>query len=248
MEIESSNFPESISMSWHHFLSSFLLCGLLGIAGSSATSLAKQTPGIAQTSQAQVNETQNAIADRLYGFWQSVDLTQNDSFCFKFDTDDNFTLVELGGFVDLMKSQIETSTQPMQIDREMACKGGLEEPDKLLGAMSRSQQAYRLESPDFADTIDELQIDISSETETYRYEIIPQRDPTTSVMMTATAKQPDLLSYTSFVYVEKDEGWTTSFICETNEPSTVPPDVLVNFNDTVEPVRCGEGSHPLDRN
>lgn len=124
------------------------------------------------------------------------------------------------------------------------------EAKQLIGAMNRAQQAFYAEYNRFTGKIEELQIDVNSETENYRYEIL-LGDEKKSVVMTATAKRPDLRSYASIVFANKNEtGDSRAEICETNEPSTEPliPYVLgiIGEDDELR-VECPIGSHLLGR-
>lgn len=123
---------------------------------------------------------------------------------------------------------------------------------QILRAMNRAQQAFFLENDRFTDKIEELQIGINSETENYRYEILSGNGKT-SVVMTATAKRPNLRSYASIVAINKDEGGNslpnTTNVCETDEPSTEPltPYVLGIIGEGEIKVECPIGSHLLGR-
>lgn len=118
-----------------------------------------------------------------------------------------------------------------------------------LGGMNRAQQAYYLENEKFASKIEDLGIGIKPETENYRYQILPQGNQTQSVMMTAQAKRPELRSYTGAVFVvkSKDEYLTIGGLCETDEPSSIPPAMPVAPSNESTQIQCPAGSHPLGR-
>lgn len=103
------------------------------------------------------------------------------------------------------------------------------EGKQIITAMNRAQQAYYLENNKFATTIEQL-VATKPETENYQYKILPQGKSTSSVMMTATAKSPESKSYTGAVFVTKvnKENLTIAGICETNNPSKIPP-VMLKF-------------------
>ncbi len=123
------------------------------------------------------------------------------------------------------------------------------EGKNYIGSMNRGQQAYYLEFGKFAKTLDQLQLGIKSETDSYSYQILPQRPATKSIIHTATAKKPGLKSYTAIVFVKKDgsakETVTYAEICETDKPTTKAP-VVKKFPTQKSPVfQCPPGSHSL---
>ncbi|MGC9502930.1 type IV pilin-like G/H family protein [Baaleninema sp.] len=107
----------------------------------------------------------------------------------------------------------EAMAQSMEAARES-------EGQTYVGALARAQQAYYLENERFAESLEELQLGLQSETENYQYEISSVEGDT--AYMTATAKQDDLKSFGSFVYVE-DSG-TKMVLCGTDDSSKTAPD------------------------
>ncbi|BAZ31664.1 hypothetical protein NIES4074_41370 [Cylindrospermum sp. NIES-4074] len=130
-------------------------------------------------------------------------------------------------------------------------KGTEADAKQIIGAMNRAQQAYYLEYGKFATTINELQIGIKPETENYRYRIVPQGKGNQSIINTATAKKPDLKSYTGIVFVRKVKGQdydvTNAAICETVKPSTIAPSKPKIPTQESQPVQCPVGSRLLER-
>lgn len=116
-----------------------------------------------------------------------------------------------------------------------------------IGVMNRSQQAYFLEKDKFATSIGELSVGIQPETENYRYQIVPQSNSTGSVMMTATAKRPELKSYTGAVFIVKNnkEALTIATICETEKPSSTPPAMPSAPSNLKAEIQCPTGSNRL---
>jgi type IV pilus assembly protein PilA len=108
-----------------------------------------------------------------------------------------------------------------------------------IGSMARAQQAYRLESPEFATTVEELEVGIISESPNYSYAIVPQPDPATSVYMTATPKLEDLSGFSSGVFSTDDTGGTTQIVCE-SEDATPPP--IPSFDPDSGIATCPDGS------
>jgi len=123
------------------------------------------------------------------------------------------------------------------------------EAKQFVGMMNRAQQAYYLENEKFALKIDELGIERKSESDSYRYQIVPQGNSTQSVMITAQAKNPELRSYTGAVFVvqENNEALTVATICETNEPSATPPTMPAAPSSLKAEIQCPAGSHQLGR-
>ncbi|MBH8566586.1 type IV pilin-like G/H family protein [Nostoc sp. CENA67] len=118
-----------------------------------------------------------------------------------------------------------------------------------IGTINRAQQAYYLEYGKFSPTLGQLQIGIKPETENYRFRILNQGNQNQSKMTvsTATAKKPELKSYTGVVFTQKVQGelLTQAAICETDKPSTIPPvtpKIPVKESQAVE---CPRGSHLL---
>lgn len=125
---------------------------------------------------------------------------------------------------------------------------GEAEGKQIVGTMTRAQQAYYLEFERFATTIKELGIGIESETENYRYQLVPQDNQRERVMMTARAKRPELRSYTGVVFVVKskdNELLTVGSICETDEPSLTPPAMPTIPSNADTKIQCPVGSHLL---
>lgn len=110
--------------------------------------------------------------------------------------------------VDLLQGQAAKA-------RESAAKN-------QLGAINRAQQAYRLEYPTFASSIEALQIgkvvDLGAY---YDFKIISANSQQTYA--TATAKKPGLRSFSGVVTVDPGQTISTSKLCNTPSPSQTPP-------------------------
>ncbi|HAG84306.1 MAG TPA: hypothetical protein DD379_27610 [Cyanobacteria bacterium UBA11162] len=143
---------------------------------------------------------------------------------------------------------ISDPSQLAEIERQLTAKRSATEAKQYLGSMSRAQQAYRLEYPNFATTIEELGIGLNSETENYRYQILPQGDRTQSVIITAQAKNPDLKSYTAAVFVVKIDDYDTTIatICESEQPSSIPPAIPISPKNNESDIQCAPGSQPIE--
>lgn len=118
-----------------------------------------------------------------------------------------------------------------------------------IGSINRGQQAYYLEYEKFSPTLGELQLGIKPETESYRYRILNQgkQNQTKFIVSTATAKKPELRSYTGVVFIQKVQGelLTQAAICETDKPSNIPPATPKIPTKESQAVQCPKGSHLL---
>ncbi|HEY9633489.1 MAG TPA: type IV pilin-like G/H family protein [Coleofasciculaceae cyanobacterium] len=121
------------------------------------------------------------------------------------------------------------------------------EAKNYMYALTKVQQAHYLEQGKFATQIEQVSIGLKTETESYRYQFLPQGDETHSVMITAIAKTPQLPSYTGAVFATKVNGKTTTAaqICETEKPSMSPPAMPVAPNDSLK-IQCPVGSRALE--
>jgi len=130
-----------------------------------------------------------------------------------------------------------------------AGKAKQSEAKAYIESMTRAQQAYRLEKPKFANTLKDLDLGILPETKNYRYWIVPQSDPSKSVIMTAQPKVSGLKSYTSAVFMIKKgtEDATIGGVCESNRPSVIPPEPPTLPKTNATEVECPPGSRLLIR-
>lgn len=144
---------------------------------------------------------------------------------------------QIAGIEKLFQAQTNTPRSP-------EARATTPEARVNMGAMSRAQQAYFLENNQFARDIRDLGIGIDSETDDYRYRIVPQGNQTQRVMMNAIAKRSGLKSYTSAVFVIKrrNESLTVTGICETNSNSSTPPAMPILPRSGSTEVQCPAGS------
>ncbi|MDC0834043.1 Type IV pilin PilA [Geitlerinema sp. FC II] len=124
----------------------------------------------------------------------------------------------------------EAMAQSMDAARES-------EGQTYVGALARAQQAYYLENERFAESLEELQLGLQSETENYQYAIASVEND--AAYMTATAKQDDLKSFSSLVYVE--DGGTQMLLCGTDDASKTAPE---RPEMTDSGATCASGSSP----
>lgn len=122
------------------------------------------------------------------------------------------------------------------------------EAKSFVGSMARAQQAYYLEKETFSDSIENLNIGVKSDTNNYRYQILPQAGKK-SVMITAQAKSERLKSYTGAVFAVKkgQEVITVGGICETDRPTTTPPAMPKLSSPDSPSLNCPPGSHSLGK-
>ena len=124
---------------------------------------------------------------------------------------------------------------------------GLSVVKQFLTILSQAQQTYYLKNGKFATDVEDLKIVTNLETQDYRYQIVPQKDNTQSVMITAIAKNPGLPSYTSAVFATQVNGKTTTTAqtCATEKPSTSPPTMPAPPASGSLDVLCPRGSRVL---
>ena len=134
-------------------------------------------------------------------------------------------------------------------ESNQATKPATAEAKQFIGTINRAQQAYYLENGKFSPTLQQLEIGIKPETENYRYRILNQGKQTQSkiAVSTATAKKPELRSYTGVAFIKKVQGelLTQTAICETDKPSTTPPVTPKIPIKESQAFVCPRGSHLL---
>ncbi|MEA5448536.1 type IV pilin-like G/H family protein [Leptolyngbya sp. CCNP1308] len=123
-----------------------------------------------------------------------------------------------------------------------------------IGSMNRAQQAYYAEHEEFATTLRQLELSISEETGSYRYTIATPSDLSRGVIMMAQAKREELRSFASAVWlVEMRSGGfiverrTMAETCETEQPSTTSPELILPTDITQTSISCSPGSRQVNR-
>jgi len=129
---------------------------------------------------------------------------------------------------------------------DQATKAKQSEAKKHIRSITRMQQSIYLEKSTFVRSIEELNLGILPETESYRYQIVTSKQ-IPGVMATAEAKESGLKSYTGVVFEIKKNGKTITMdgICGTDQPSTQPPEIVVVPSRSEERLRCPESSSYL---
>lgn len=121
------------------------------------------------------------------------------------------------------KTKLPENTQPISLFdtiTNQATKARQASAQSTLGAINRSQQAYRLENSTFATSNEELQLG-RFDNEFYDIQIVS--GDANRAYATATSKRSDTKSYSGLVSVE--DGNTTTHICETESVSQTPPPI-----------------------
>lgn len=123
--------------------------------------------------------------------------------------------------------------------------------ETYLKSMLRGQQAYFLEQEQFSTDLQSLGLGISEETEHYVYAIDLPDPSGQTAMVTATAKLPELRSFTGVAFAIADSQGefvtTATKLCVSDEPGQPSPAVpeLIQNGDQVEVV-CAEGSQVVE--
>ncbi|MEE3717466.1 type IV pilin-like G/H family protein [Tumidithrix elongata RA019] len=109
-------------------------------------------------------------------------------------------------------------------------------------SVMRGQQAFFLEKGKFASTVDELGLGIKTDTESYKFEVAEVKPK--QVKVTATAKKPEIKSYTVSVFVVGETGneLTMGIVCATDQPSQTPPEVSTPPKSATDVLTCPTGS------
>ncbi|WP_071516904.1 type IV pilin-like G/H family protein [Geitlerinema sp. PCC 9228] len=123
------------------------------------------------------------------------------------------------------------------------------EGKEYLRSLSRAQKAYHIDNNRFATEMNALPVDVPQTTENYRYEIAGSNHPEEQIVMTATAQQEDLKSYTAAIFVITDESGLTSSvagICATPEASQTPPPPPEAPTNVAGDIQCGGNSQLVE--
>jgi hypothetical protein len=116
------------------------------------------------------------------------------------------------------------------------------EPRTYVGIMNRKQGDFYLEKVRFATSLNELGVDISSETQNYSYYISVRNDANqvrSIAFQFSQAKYPNLKSYVGAVRFTKIRG-AISILCETNRATTLKPATPVLVGD--DKLECATGT------
>jgi hypothetical protein len=93
------------------------------------------------------------------------------------------------------------------------------EGKNYVGTINRAQQAFHFERNYFARSMNDLDLNLESK----YYQIAIAKAKINEAYTTATSKESGLKSYTGTIfYIQSTRKYYTA-ICETNEPSNIPP-------------------------
>ena len=121
------------------------------------------------------------------------------------------------------------------------------EAKNYISSTTRAQQAYRLENTTFANSFQELEINVPTKDPNYIYLIIPQINPSQSVMVTATPQRFGLRSYTGVVFLVKDSQnrfFSFRIVCESLRPSNTPP-IMPQLQSNYQETKCPSNSRKI---
>lgn len=130
------------------------------------------------------------------------------------------------------KDQIQQSPQQTaaqekalvsKVQEEVNKKGSIAKQDvgqTYLGNILQSQQATQLVKGRFTPNMQELNLNLPTETDEYRLQILEANDQRAIVV--AIAKQSGIFSYTGAVYARTAKT-PVATICKSNNPSRTPP-------------------------
>lgn len=125
-----------------------------------------------------------------------------------------------------------------------AVKAKESEGKQYVGSLNRSQQAYYLEKDTFSWQIEDLELEIKTETSNYHYQITAT-DKERAVTV-GTAKTGGLKSYVGGVFVTRDSSGsatTGAIVCQSEHATQTPLDPPT-LNGTAP--QCASGSVTLD--
>jgi hypothetical protein len=123
------------------------------------------------------------------------------------------------------------------------------EGQEYLRSLNQAQKAYHIDNNQFATELNALPVDVPQTTENYSYEIAEAQNPEKQIVMTATAQQDDLKSYTAAIFVISDDsGFTSSVagICSTQGSSQTPPPAPEPPTDVTGNIQCVGGSQLVE--
>lgn len=106
-----------------------------------------------------------------------------------------------------------------------AAKAKQSEAKSYVGSVNRAQQAYRIESNVFADTLENLEVGLPEDTANYEYRM-GTNDATKGIITAQSLDTAALKSYSGGVFIQTD-GQTRAISCEQDAVGagmTVPAD------------------------
>ena len=167
--------------------------------------------------------------------------------------DGGFTLIELL-VVIIIIAILAAIALPAFLNQ--ANRARQSEATTYVGSINRGQQAYRLESRTFSDTVDKLGLGLQTNTEFYTYGngnngdtaaantvvAIGSGTISNSVRVNAAPKDEALLGYTGATYTLQDSGGnatTTALLCTSSRPNFTVPVLTLSGTAGVNPTVRG---------
>ncbi|MGB0561575.1 MAG: type IV pilin-like G/H family protein [Spirulinaceae cyanobacterium] len=112
-----------------------------------------------------------------------------------------------------------------------------------IDAIAQSQTAYYKANGEFANSIEQLDLNLSIDGPDYKLTATSHGEPTHSILAEAAAKHDDLHSYASLIYLKGNNEQVDVLVqaCKTEVPSKRPP-MLTTRPRLVNALDCPEGS------
>ncbi|MEM8640315.1 MAG: type IV pilin-like G/H family protein [Cyanobacteria bacterium P01_G01_bin.54] len=112
-----------------------------------------------------------------------------------------------------------------------------------IDVIAQSQTAYYKANGEFANSIEQLDLNLKIDSPDYQLKATSHGDPTHSILAEAAAKRDDLHSYASLIYLKASEEQVDVLVqaCKTEVPSKRPP-MLTTRPRRVNALDCPEGS------
>lgn len=115
-----------------------------------------------------------------------------------------------------------------------------------INAVARGQEAYYKANGEFANSIEQLNLNLMVDSPEYKYLARSYGEPTHSILIEATAKQDNLRSYAGLVYLKSTNEQVDVIInaCQTTEASKSAPSLPTTPIKTTA-LDCPPGSEPM---
>lgn len=142
---------------------------------------------------------------------------------------------------------VQAQESPPYIPQTATALAQQAEVQAYLNAVNLAQLNYFLEYSQFARSLAELNLVGFQETETYRFQMLPAKNPRQGMIMIAQAKDPRLKSYAGAAFVVSSGETMKGIggICETNLPSMSSPMIPTAPTFASTGILCPFGSHAL---
>jgi len=129
---------------------------------------------------------------------------------------------------------------------DVAIPDGSNQAEFYIKALSEGQQTYYQLHGQFANSIENLAVNLNLDTEEYSYSLVSSREGTDRVEIVAATKKPELPSYTGVILMKKTSDGASAVVnvCQTENPAAPPPVMPAssNFEDFL---KCPPGSRSI---